>query len=197
MREKSYLSPVMISSLIFATGVIVGALSLGVLSPDEKQELISYLGVFLGAAGKADLPALTILKMSLAQNLKTVALLWAFGMALVGMPLTGLLVLMRGFVFGFTTFFILRELPSGGAGLFFAGVLPHNLLGIPAFLLLSSLSMSFSTTLLRDRPWLHGGFFKMGLEYTWKLLLLSLILFSSSLMEAYVSPWLLTKVGPI
>jgi len=194
MRQKSILSPLVFASLLFISGVVLGALGLRVLSPDEKQELISYLRVFMRGLESPGLPSGVILRLSLTQNLKMAALLWALGMAIIGVPLTAVMLLVRGFVFGFSAAFVLKEVPSGGLMLFLAGMLPHNLVSVPALVILASFSISFSLALLKERPWLYGGLLKMGTDYTWKFLLLSLGLFFSSLVEAYVCPYFLSKV---
>jgi uncharacterized membrane protein SpoIIM required for sporulation len=68
-------------------------------------------------------------------------------------------------------------------------------LALPALVLLSSLSVSFSLTLFKERPWVHGGLMKLSTEYTWRFAIISILLGLSSLVEAYLSPFLLGKAS--
>jgi uncharacterized membrane protein SpoIIM required for sporulation len=79
--------------------------------------------------------------------------------------------------------------------MFLSGMLPQNLVAVPTVVALSALSMSFSLTLVRERPWTYGGLWKMAAGYSWRFGLLSLGLAVSSLVEAYVSPLLLSRTA--
>ena len=96
-------------------------------------------------------------RLSLAHNLKTVALMWAFGLAVIGAPLTCIMLFIRGFALGFSSAFVIKQVAQGGFLIFAAGMLPHNLVALPALVLLSSLSLAFSVRLFSERPWVHGG----------------------------------------
>jgi len=194
MRKENLLSPLIFCCVLFTSGVVMGVLGLGVLSPDEKQELVSYLEVFMRGLSNPGLEPAMIFKLSLTQNLKTAALLWAFGMAIVGIPLTCVTLFIRGFAVGFSAGFIIKEVTSRGFFVFMAGMLPHNIVALPTIVLCSSLSVSFSLTLLKERPWSHGGLWKKSADYSWKFVLLSLGLVLSSLIEAYISPALLKRM---
>ncbi len=195
MRKGGGMSPFIICILLFAVGLFLGILGLRVLSPDEKAELVSYLEVFMRGLQNPGLPGASIFRLSIVQNAKTAVLLWAFGLAVIGAPLTCLLLIARGFAVGFGSAFVIREVSEGGLGVFICGMLPHNLLAVPAILALSALSLSFSLALLRDRPWTYGGLWRMAARYTWRFALLSLALAFASLVEAYISPALLLRTS--
>lgn len=195
MRKAGSMSPFIICILLFAVGLFLGILGLRVLSPDEKAELVSYLEVFMRGLQNPGLPGASIFRLSIVQNAKTAVLLWAFGLAVIGAPLTCLLLIARGFAVGFGSAFVIREVSAGGLGVFICGMLPHNLFAVPVILGLSSLSLSFSLALLRDRPWTYGGLWRMAAGYTWRFALLSLGLVVASLVEAYISPALLLRTS--
>ncbi|HHW17949.1 MAG TPA: stage II sporulation protein M [Firmicutes bacterium] len=194
MRKDTLISPLIACCILLVSGIAMGAVGLRVLSPDEKAELVSYLEVFMRGLSNPGLEPSSIFKLSLSHHLKTLGLLWAFGMAVVGVPLTCLLLIIRGFAAGFAAAFVIKEVPSGGFMVFAAGMLPHNLVTLPVVVLLSSLSISFSLTLLNERPWVRGGLLKMSLDYTWRFVILSVGLVLSSAVEAYVSPVLLKRL---
>lgn len=193
VRKVKDLSPLLLCLVIFAGGLATGALGLKVLSPDEKAELVSYLQSFVGGLGAQGLEPTLILRLSLVQSAKTALTLWGFGLAVIGAPLTCLLLAARGFALGFSASFVIRDIPKNGAAMFLAGMLPQSLLAVPTLVALSALSISFSLALVRERPWTYGGLWKMILAYTWRFGLVSLGLCASSLVEAYLSPMLLLK----
>jgi len=195
LRRVGSMSPFVICLSLFVVGLLLGILGLRVLSPDEKAELVSYLEVFMRGLQNPGLPGSAILKLSLVQNAKTAVLLWAFGLAVIGTPLTCLLLLAKGFAIGFGSAFVIREVTSGGLAVFMCGMLPHNLFALPVIIALSTLSLSFSLALVRDRPWTFGGLWRMAASYTWRFAVLSLGLLVASLVEAYVSPALLVRTA--
>ncbi len=194
MKKNTIVSPMIVCSLLLISGIIMGILGLRVLSPDEKAELVSYLEVFMRGISNPGLEPTVIFRLSLAQNIKTCALLWAFGLAVIGAPLTCVMLFIRGFAVGFSSAFVLREVASGGFWVFASGILPHNLVALPISVLLSAMSVSFSIMLVKERPWSHGGLIKLSTEYTWKFALIGILLLLSSLVEAYVSPFLLRRI---
>ncbi|HHT84186.1 MAG: stage II sporulation protein M [Bacillota bacterium] len=195
MKTRTVASPVVFCSLLLVSGIIMGILGLRVLSPDEKAELASYLEVFMRGLSNPGLEPPVILRLSLAHSLKSVALLWAFGLAVIGAPLTCIMLFVRGFALGFSAAFVIKQVPAGGFLVFASGMLPHNLIALPALVLLSSASLSFSVKLFRERPWVHGGLLKLSTGYTLRFALMSLLLLASSLVEAYLTPLLLRKAA--
>ncbi len=195
MRKVRDLSPLILCLILFIAGLTMGILGLRVLSPDEKAELVSYLEVFMRGVQNPGLQPSAIFRLSIVQNLRTAVLLWGFGLAVIGTPLTCLLLLARGFAVGFGSAFVVKEVSTGGVAVFLCGMLPHSLFAVPTVLALSALSMSFSLTLVRERPWTYGGLWKMAAGYTWRFALVTLGLVASSLVEAFVSPLLLARTG--
>jgi len=193
MRTTLKVSPLLLMLVVFTFGLTTGVLGLRVLSPDEKAELVAYLEVFMRGVRSPGLDPKAIFRLSVEHNASTALLIWAFGLAVIGAPLTCVLVFVRGFAAGFGSMFLIREVSSGGLTMFLSGMVPHNLISVPAILLLSAMSVSFSIRLLRERPWNYGGLWKMIAEYTWRCFLVALGLLAASAVEAFVSPLLLSR----
>ncbi len=193
MRRTLKFSPLLLTLALFASGLVMGILGLRVLSPDEKAELVAYLEVFMRGVHNPGLDPKAIFRLSLEQNARTALFIWAFGLAVIGAPLTCVLIFVRGFAAGFGAMFLLREVTPGGLTMFLSGMVPHNLIAIPALLSLSAMSISFSVALLRERPWNYGGLWKMVATYTWRFLMVAAGLFLASAVEAFVSPLLLSR----
>jgi stage II sporulation protein M len=197
MRKTYQFSPIILCAALFAAGLAMGFLGLRVLSPDEKAELISYLEVFMRGVHNPGLDKAAVFRLSLEQNAKTALLIWGFGLAVIGVPLTCVMVFVRGFATGFGASFVVREVTSGGVAMFLSGMLPHTLISIPAMLILSAMSISFSVSLFRERPWNYGGLWKTAAGYTWRFWLVALGLLVASAVEAFVSPLLLARMTGI
>ncbi len=191
MGIRTITSPIVFCSLLLISGIIVGMLGLGTLTPDEKAELISYLEVFMRGLSNPGLEPSLIFKLSLVHNLKNMVMIWAFGLAIIGVPLTCVMIFIRGFVLGFSSTLVTREIVSGGFLVFASGILPHNLIILPVLVISSSISISFSIMLLKQRPWIHGNLIKLALTYTLRFAAVSLLLVIASLTEAYLTPLLL------
>ncbi len=197
MRRTAGLSPLILCALLFLTGIVMGALSLRVLSVNEKAELVSYLEVFMRGLRSPGLESGVVFKLSLIQNLKTAAMIWAFGLSIIGAPLTCVMLLIRGFVLGFSASFVLSEVASGGALMFIAGILPQSIVFVPTTVLLATLSLTFSLVLFHERPWTYGGLWSKSGSYTWKCAILTALYVVASLIEAYVSPALLIRAAGV
>ncbi len=197
MRKSALFSPLILCALLFAIGIAMGAMGLRVLSVDEKAELISYLEVFMQGLHTPGLEPHVIFRLSLVHNLKTAALVWGFGLAVIGVPLTGLMLLLKGFVVGFSSSFVISEVTTDGTLLFLSGILPHTLISVPATVILATLSVSFSLTLLRERPWARGTLWSKTAGYTLRCCMLAAAMVIASLVEAYITPLLLNRLTGI
>ncbi len=195
VRKATLFSPLLFCALLFAAGIVMGAMGVRVLSIDEKAELISYLEVFIRGLHTPGLEPEVIFRLSLVQNLKTLALIWGFGLAVIGVPFTCVMLILKGFVVGFSSFFVISEVPQNGTLIFFSGIFPHNLLSAPATVFLATSSVSFGLALLKERPWAHGTLWKKTARYTLRCAILALVLILSSLVEAYITPPLLNRLA--
>lgn len=193
MHKERGISPFVLCSVLFVAGAILGIIGLRVLSPDEKAELASYLEIFVRNVTAGGLDPAIVFKLSLAQNLKTALLTWALGLAVIGTPFACLIVAIRGFALGFSSTFLIKEVSGGGTYLFISGILPHSLISVPVLVMLCSLAVSFSVTLLREKPWAHGSLWSKVGSYTLRFFLVSLLFVLSSAVEAYVCPFFLAR----
>lgn len=197
MKKTAGFSPLILCALLFLTGIVMGALSLKVLSVNEKAELVSYLEVFMRGLRSPGIEPGIVFRLSLAQNLKAAAMIWAFGLSIIGAPLCCVMLMIRGFMLGFSASFVIREVSPGGALMFIAGMLPQNIISVPVMVLLATFSLTFSLVLFHERPWTYGGLWKKIASYTWKCAVLTLLFVLSSLIEAYVSPLLLIRASGV
>lgn len=92
--------------VLFLMGVIFGAIIVNSLSPNQKQDLYTYLSRFFvqasegGFASKSDM-----LFQSFGHYLKYMGLMWLLGLSVIGLPVILIMLFLKGVVMGFTVGF--------------------------------------------------------------------------------------------
>ena len=197
IRHRPFLRlPPAITLIVIAllvAGIGAGSLVVRVMESGEKQDLTGYLEGFLhGLSGHAATPSSAqIWQLSALQQLRMAGLLWFFGLTLIGLPLIAAVVFARGFFVGFTVGFFVQELGYRGVLLSLAGVLPHNLLGIPLLVFFAVYTANFSLGIYRYRSYRGSDLLRRIALYCLVCLVLTLALLVVSAIEAHISPQLL------
>ena len=176
--------------ILFVLGVLAGALALRGLDEGQRMALNQYFSLFVDSfGGEEALDQSAIFRQSLRTNFQYLFLTWLLGIFIFGFPFICGLSMLRGFSVGFTVGFLVERASFRGVLFAIGSVLPHNLLIIPATLVIVVTGFSFSW--LRFRSYLekrpcsvreHIG------PYTLMIFLVGLVLFTGVLVEAYVSP---------
>jgi len=171
-------------------GISAGAITIRVLNINQKQELISFLDSFFKILNQDYIDSGILLKHSILNNLQTLITMWLLGIIVIGIPIIMGVVILRGFVIGFTVGFLVSEL--GFKGFLFAilAILPQNLFIIPGIIIISVVSINFSIMILRNKLSKNNRyrFSKELINYTVTILILSSIIIIGSLVEAYITP---------
>lgn len=178
---------VLLILLLFLTGVVVGSLGVRTMGQQQVSEVATYLETFFYGFSTKGVEAGTVLRGSLATNLKTLVVIFLAGISAYGIGVILIMVFLRGFVVGFTVGFLVRELAL--RGLFFAlvTVLPQNIFIIPALLFAAIVSYSFGLNMWQTRfqdPDARYSFWGTVI-FT---LLAALVLLLGAIMEAYLIP---------
>jgi stage II sporulation protein M len=130
-------------------GSIFGILATGMLSPDQRENLLSYLDQ--GLHGEIYIPNSVYTRQTIVDNIKIVFFLFFMGISVIGVPLALLLIFTRGFILGYSISFLLRTMGFKGLVLILTGVLPHNLLIIPALFVMVVAIIDFAAALTKIR----------------------------------------------
>lgn len=175
---------------IFAIGIAAGTFTVRALDDTQKQSLIKYLQGFFQILLSRDIDSMAVLKQSVSNNLQTVLIIWILGITVIGIPVTLLIIGVRGFIIGFTVGFLIDGL--GWKGLLFTGlaILPHNLIVIPSLVGISVLSVSFSLMIIKDRlakRWTKH-YWQKFISYCILVAVLFIVSIAGSIIEAYVVP---------
>lgn len=132
-----------------------------------------------------------ILKISLIDNLRLVALLWALGVTIIGIPLIYIFIGVRGFITGFTSGFIIELMGVKGVIFTLFSIVPKEVIIIPCVIALGVNGINFSLNIIRSRSAkrmskenLKTGF----LAYCLATALVSCFIFGGILVESYITP---------
>jgi stage II sporulation protein M len=189
---SSNMAVYLLTFVIFITGVCYGAVQASILK-EGRTELFSYLETGL-ASLRHTLPVTPgkALVSSLGANLSSAGLIWLSGLTILGFPGAFVILFVRGFSIGFTVAFMVREMSGPGAALAVASVLPHNILAVPALMVASLASLSFSWAVIRTKLIGVPSDVKLAFAKSVEGVAVSAIgLFVASFVQAYVSPAIL------
>lgn len=117
-------------AILFIMGLIFGVLTVGVLAKDQKDSLLNFVQQSFHTDIQLNNSLYT--RQTIIGNVQTVFFLFFMGVSVIGVPLALLLIFTRGFILGFSTGFLFQNMGFKGVILTLTGILPHNLLIIPA-----------------------------------------------------------------
>jgi len=176
--------------LFLMVGISAGAITVNVLDNSQKQEMISFLNSFFKILNQDSVDSFILLKHSLLNNVQTLLLIWLLGIIVLGIPLVIGIVILRGFVIGFTVGFLVNELGFKGFVFSILAILPQNIFVIPGIIIISAISISFSVKIIKNRinRNIRYKFATELVRYSLVTASLSLLLILGSLIEAYITP---------
>jgi len=177
---------------ILIIGIIIGSLSVKLLTIEETVELTQYLSAFMGGMEEINLDYLIILKESLMNNIKTLISIWFLGLTVLGLPLIFVLLLSKGFILGFTAGFLIQEQGLQGIILSVLTLALPNFLILPALIFASVLGVIFSVWLVKGRRQPNNlSFGQQLLAYSSAILFSAIFIIAGGVIEAYGSSYLI------
>ena len=179
-----------LTSLIFVLGVAVGAFAVRWLPPEVLKELEANFHLFaqIFESGES-LEHHQVLGNALLQNFKHMLVIAFAGIFVVGFPVIFFMLGLRGFVLGFSAGFLIEQASFNGILLTLLGIVPHNLILIPAFLIVAVTGITFSFNRFKNR-YIYKNFISSDgqfKDYLHKILVFCMAVVLGCLMEAYVS----------
>ncbi len=176
--------------IIFGIGIIAGAITIKVLNLEQKNSIMAFLNTFFKMVANNSFDNVSILKQSLIDNIKTIILIYITGFIVVGIPIISVVVLFRGFALGFTVGFLVNEYGFKGFLFSVLGILPQNLIIIPALLAISSIGIVFSMKSVKSRKfrYTNNNINLNVANYSILILSFSIIIIGGCFIEAYISP---------
>lgn len=179
-------------TLIFLTGVLVGDFKALGLTSGVKSHLLTLIDNYLKGGVNVGLNKEAILFNSFINQGKSIIAVWFLGLTIIGMPIILGVVFLKGFSLGFTISFLVKEKAVSGVLISILSILPQNLVFIPLLIVWSVVGINFTFSIARGRSGSGLTVSKGLISYTLLMLISLVIVLIGSLIEAYLSPWLLS-----
>ncbi|MCM3077983.1 MULTISPECIES: stage II sporulation protein M [Brevibacillus] len=182
--------------VLFTMGIIFGAVLVNSLPLSQKQELHGFLQYFFNTLGQQGIPdTRPHFQESFGHYAKTVGIMWVLGLSIIGLPMILLILFLKGVVVGFTVGFLVNQMQWQGVTFAMMGVLPQNLLVVPALFIIGVSGISFSLRLIKTRLLSkRDGIMPHFVGYTVLVISMLAVLTIASLFETFVSPRLMQLV---
>lgn len=176
-------------------GVIMGTVSVKLLTPEEALELGEYLSSFIGGLDGLGLDQLVVIRQSLYNNLKTMSLIWFLGLTVIGIPMILILLFFEGFTLGFTAGFLVQTKGLEGILLALSALTPPNIFFLPGLITAGVIGITFSVWLIKGRhDFRRSGILQQFFAYSLSIGILCILVVIAGLLEAYCSPFLMKMV---
>ena len=175
---------------ILCLGITVGSLSACNMKAEQTVAIQELLEFFLKQVGTLTFSSTDLIRLSVFNDILLIAIIYLLGLTVIGIPIMLALIFSRGFILGFTVSFLLKEKAFQGIILASAAILPQNLLYLPALVAGGATALSFTMVLLKRNFGTNIRIWRVFLCYNGLMLTILTIAMGSSLVEAYVTPFL-------
>jgi stage II sporulation protein M len=176
--------------LLLAAGVTAGSIYIAKGGEETAQEIKSYMDGFFASFAESR-NNMAVFRNSLASNLISAAIIFCMGFFRLGCIGTGALLVKKGFAAGFTAAAFFKFYGADGM-LIMLSTMPTVIITIPALLILSAGSVSFS--LRNDKKEK-----KLIFSYIFFFILMLSIFCAASLTEGFLTTtfinWSIPKVN--
>lgn len=180
----------------FILGVSLGAVTVSKIAAEAKSDIKEYINGFITITSTDSIQSIEMLKQSIKFNLLTSGALFLAGLTYAGIVIVPLIVTFRGFCLGFTVAFLADSLKSGFL-LSLVSILPQNLIYLPVIIIFSVCSLSLAFVVLKAKMNKSRG---EVANYIWSFavtaIFLFLIMLAGSIIESYITPYLVKLTAP-
>ncbi|EGL17208.1 MULTISPECIES: stage II sporulation protein M [Paenibacillus] len=186
-------------SVLFVVGVVFGAVMVNALSLEQKQELGRYLSSFYRTIEDgAQVDGKQSMLAAFSLHMKWILLIWTLGLSVIGLPLILVLDFLKGVLIGFSVGFMVGQLSWKGIAFALVSIAPPNLIVVPAILICSVVSISFSLFIIKNRLVRRSGtIYHPFMRYSGVTLAMGVCMLGAALLEAFVSPTMMKWVTPM
>jgi stage II sporulation protein M len=198
---KENLGIYILVSIFFLLGISSGAFLIKCMQESRLIELnktVSHFMTGLNNAGSNLLEPVPLLKISLQKNGRFLFIVWLLGFLRLGFLPALFYLVMKGLALGFTVGFLVKRSALKGVVFSLAAVLPHNFLLIPAYLIATAVSSTYSLLKFKNRfvgrKQDSNHFF---LQYSFFMSIIFIVMLMGVLVEAYITPVFIKLVSPL
>lgn len=181
-------------------GAVFGSIFIQVLPIDQQTGLGQEITLYMSwMKHGSDVNSSHLFWEAFFKHFKWVILLFILGITVIGVPFIIVLNFLKGFLLGCSIHMIVQMFGTQGIMLCLMTIVPHNLVAVPAILILSSTAISFSSFLVKKRLLSHEGNIREEfISYSTVAMTMLILLAVAALVEVYVSPhvmvWYLLKL---
>ena len=187
-QKKKYL----FLSIMTLIGVISGILFIFFISKTDKLLVKDELTLFFTNLKENNLDYVSSLINSLSSNFLYFIIIWILGISIIGMPIIIFMLFFKGFIFGFSISSIVSNYGFKGILIATGYHLPHNLILLILYLLISFYAINFSIRLFRilflKENINLNHYFK---RYNQVMIICLLVSILCSLLEVFLAPVLI------
>ena len=181
--------------VIIAVGVASGSVFVTVLNDSDKIMVSDYLNNFLNNLNSNNLNYNGTLINTLIFTLGLAILIWLLGISVIGFILILLFLFIKAFALGFSIGSIIINFNFKGILIALAYVVPHHIINLMIYLLISSYALVLSYRLIssftKKKNFDFKGIFN---RYLFILGFSLIILLFSALYEVYLAPSLINMI---
>ena len=178
--------------VLVLVGVGAGAILSLILNESDKKLVTEYLNNFMTSVSNGNFQFNISFFNTMIFTLGFALIIWIFGISIVGILLILPFLFIKSFVLGFSIGSILINFKFKGVIVALIYVVPHHVINILIYILVSAYSIMISYRLISSMKCKKTFDFKVFMNrYTFILEFSLLILFATSLYEVFILPRLL------
>lgn len=180
-------------SIISIIGFIFGSIFLLIITNSDKTLVKEYISNFIKTTN--NIKYIPILINNLSSNLLFILIVWILGISIIGIPINIFYLFFKSFTIGFTLTSFILTYKFKGLLLGFFYLIPHNLINILTYIVLTYYSINFSFKLIYIIFKKENINIKPVINRYFKILLFSvIIIFITSLYESFILPNIFNKI---
>lgn len=175
--------------LFYIIGIVLGSFAVNDLDFQQKDDMTKYLNGFLKILNSDEVTKMSLFKISLLDNFKTIIVFWILGFTVIGIPVYYVIIGMRGFTTGFSSGVIMGVLGTKGILISSICFLPKEIIVLPCLIALGVNGIKLSKAIFKK--WVkkaEENLIKQRIgTYSFFTAFFSLFLFLAAIFDAYIS----------
>jgi len=190
--DKRY---VLFSLILVILGIITGSLFIVILNNSDKNLVIEYISAFIDNVKNGTINNLDILKNTLITNYIIIFIFVIIGFSCFLFPINILILFYKAFVIGFSLSAFILTYSIKGTLLSIFYILPHLILNILIFCLLTAFTLKISINMIKSIIKRKEVNMRLYFNKYFSIVVLSIIIITiTGLYESYVVPHLLKLI---
>jgi len=190
--DKKY---VLFSLILVILGIITGSLFIVILNSTDKNLVIEYISAFIDNIKNSSINNLDLLKNAIISNYIVIFILLIIGFTSFLFPINVLILFYKSFIIGFSLSSFILTYGIKGSLLSIFYILPHLLINILIFCLLTAFTLKISISMIKCVIKKKDVNMRQYFNKYLSIIIMSIIIITlTSLYEAYVAPYLLKLI---